>query len=156
MREILFRGKDVTGKWRESGAVFVRGDIALMITERPIKEIVKDKNGELVDVIFNFCAVDKETVGQFTGLTDKSGKKIFEGDIIKVVSPNDDEEKPFIEEMVEICFDEKERAYKMRGYIGAQIDEQPFDFSKTEVEEYQVEVIGNIHDNPELLKGEKE
>lgn len=83
MKEILFRGKTREGKWIESCSVFMRGELALMLNERPIKEVIKDKNGEPVDVIFSFCSVEKNTVGQFTGLTDKNGKKIFEGDIVK-------------------------------------------------------------------------
>lgn len=142
MREILFRGKDVTGKWRESGAVFVRGDIALMITERPIKEVVKDKNGELVDVIFNFCAVDKETVGQFTGLTDKNGKKIFDGDVVMF---NGVKEYP-----MQIIWDDANTRFVF--------DDLTFTYSQDMEKHYAdvCEVIGNIHDNPELLKGEKE
>ena len=83
MKEILFRGKTRDGKWIESCSVFMRGELALMLNERPIKEVIKDKNGEPVDVIFSFCSVEKNTVGQFTGLTDKKGKKVYVGDIIK-------------------------------------------------------------------------
>ncbi len=143
MREILFRGKTREGKWNESSAVFISGELALMLTERPIKELVKDKNGELVDVIFNFCAVEKETVGQFTGLTDKNGKRIFEGDIISEKPPMN--KYSFVGKVI---WDEKRGAW--RFYIFEHPDYVAF------LATYGVEytVIGNIHDNPELLEVE--
>lgn len=140
MREILFRGKTREGKWNESSAVFIRGELALMLTERPIKELVKDKNGELVDVIFNFCAVEKETVGQFTGVTDKNGKKIFEGDIVT---------GRFLHSLpVNSVITFKDGAF---GLLWNRAGAETFD-AFTSLCNIEYEVIGNIHDNPELLE----
>lgn len=147
MRENLFRGKTRDGAWRESSSVFLRDELALMLNERPIKELIKDKNGELVDVIFSFCVVEKNTVGQFTGFTDKNGKKVFEGDIVK------DEygrimEVVFRESFAKFAF----RLIKGEGwtnnFLYAEMGEW-FNFTK-----HLPEVIGNIHDNPELLEVE--
>lgn len=89
-------------------------------------------------------AVAPETVGQYTGLTDKNGKKIFEGDILDT-----DIERPYlIVEFRDGCFmfncnDGGEDYYD----IMLPICKEPHN-------EYKYgEVIGNIHDNPELMKG---
>ena len=82
--------------------------------------------------------VDPETVGQFTGLTDKNGKKIFEGDIIR--KTNKGRYPEIFTANVYTNFPAKEKVYY-----------GPCEYC-TESCEY--EIIGNIHDNPELLKGD--
>ena len=69
MREILFRGKKLSnGEWNE-------GD--LLVNSQKKIGLILPNNGKECKII------DPETVGQFTGLTDKNGKKIFEGDIVR-------------------------------------------------------------------------
>ena len=111
MREILFRGKRIdNGEWVE-GYYLVAAGMAF-ISAFGIREPIH---------------VDGETVGQFTGLTDKNGKKIFEGDIIKAMM--DYGPAGFYERIVPI---------KWLDNVGYQW--QYFDIST-------IEVIGNIHDN---------
>ena len=135
MREIIFRGKRLdNGKWVEGAFCPKDCDdpFGPMVDKPSIIKLSEPCDG------FWF-AVDPATVGQYTGLTDKNGKKIFEGDIwdcggcIGV-----------IEWVKEVC--SFEARYTMNGieYANAVSDYRAA----------KVEVIGNIHDNPELLEGE--
>lgn len=126
MREILFRGKTDKGEWVEGD--FLNGGYDYKTAIR-----VKIYGGgihcaEVIKVI-------PETVGQFTGLTDKNGKKIFEGDILEGLCGL--HEVYFDEDFV--CFDWKNISGKQKESFSGFADEY--------------EIIGKIHDNPELLKG---
>lgn len=120
MREILFRGKAITSKKWIYGDLLQYADVA---------QIWEDTEQGKFNVL-----VIAETVGQYTGLTDKNGKKIFEGDILStpkwkgVVAWGD-------------------------GYgtycVQHGINRPAIDIV---MNEFDVEVIGNIYDNPELLK----
>ena len=81
--------------------------------------------------------VDPESVGQFTGLTDKDGTKIFEGDIVKTYDPDD---IPAV-----VVYDESETQY------GIVIDNIYYCLGAV-FRGIDLEVIGNIHDNPELIE----
>lgn len=124
MREILFRGK------RKDNGEWVYGNSVLFF-----KETTKIY-GELVQ--WREIEVIPETVGQFTGLTDKNGKKIFEGDIVKCCS-------------LEYGYTNKEVYYNedKAGFVLSSLCTD-YDFD----EYITLEVIGNIYDNKELL-GEK-
>lgn len=119
MREILFRGKRTdNGEWAEGLPCYgIDGQISEIQT------------------FHGFCSctiteVISETVGQYTGLTDKSGTKIFEGDI--VMGKLFHSTKGVVRWASEMF---KVGAMSMCTYRGL------------------MEVIGNIHDNPELLEG---
>ena len=138
MREILFRGKaNCEGRDNE----WVYGGL-LPETENTFPIIVRDyDNDEDWIGINGWETVAPETVGQYTGLTDKNGKKIFEGDICLCDRNINDhiDNKTFIVEFE-----------PLRGWFGESKDGwSEFDGSAWEC----AEVIGNIHDNPELLKG---
>lgn len=134
MREIKFRAK--WGDLWAHGNLYIRkheefGDCAYIIgyTENPSTTIV-----------------DVNTIGQFTGLHDKNGKKIYEGDIIRSF---DSKGEPIIHY---IQYDDEEA-----GFITILKGSKKGDFGygrcyQQWITECEKEVIGNIHDNPELLK----
>ena len=128
MREVLFRGKRTdTSEW-------VKG--YLYITHIGAHEIGSyDAEINIERLTFD---VIPETVGQYTGLTDKNGKRIFEGDIVSLVKHDG-----LIYKVVYVpCRYELVNSKGVNCFV--------LDIYKSE----NIEVIGNIHDNPELLGGE--
>jgi len=140
MREILFRGKRIdNGKW-------VYGYYAPCCLGRfPCSPcIVPDPDG-----IWEPIEVDPFTIGQYTGLTDKNGKEIFEGDILKV-----HDEIPLFDgyKSEEICYNGKVMYLDNRGMYVCEGNGDGNALFALNLDECQV--IGNIHDNPELLEGQ--
>ena len=129
MREILFRGKTYNDKWVQG--LLVQMDDHLT----QIRKLGSDGIG-----YYDYSIVPS-TVGQYTGLTDKNGKKIFEGDIIKGNFSN-----------YVIWADETERAFVYgKSYKGGYKNLMSDYLLKSSFPN-GMEVIGNIHDNPELLE----
>lgn len=123
MREILFRGKRLNnGEW-------VYGNLFLSDTDGGAYILAGSR---IVTIDWN---VDQSTVGQYTGLLDKNGERIFEGDVLTL----DGEDGFFVLE-----FQEDTARFVMSG------DSIVVDFDN--FWSYEVEVIGNIHDNPEFLE----
>ena len=93
---------------------------------------------------FHFQPVDPETVGRFTGLTDYSGRKIFEADVVKIQIGN-------IIKYGVVFYSETAARIGIKDSTG----EANFSFMQQPlIKQYQIIVIGNIFDSPELLKGE--
>lgn len=132
MREILFRGK------RKDNGEWVYGNYAVTDNNEKQHFIFQNK-------AFEF-EVDPETVGQYTGITDDNEKKIFDGDILGVT--NDDPDYDYITKVYldcdTLCVDVQGQDYDYTS-IG-------FAIEIWDDECDQVEIIGNIYDNPELLK----
>ena len=134
MREILFRGK------RKDNGEWVYGDLLNVGVDYDyaIRTYGGREHGQV-------NAVNENTVGQYTGLPDKNGKKIFEGDLLKHYYDNTDKSMFDIGVML---FDDKVCQFKRNSRVNTRYYNIHF--------ECEYEVIGNIHDNPELLKGEEE
>ena len=131
MREILFRGKTAFGAW-------VHGDLIHRQVWKSKFEVIRiDDNG-----FDNYTEyeVATETIGQFTGLTDKKGKKIFEGDIIEWFAQGESEHPDF----GYIEYDEQSFAWRVCW--------QKYDPDWLEgMQSQYITVIGNIFDNKDLL-----
>lgn len=141
MREILFRGKRVdNGEWIEG--YYVKA--CHHWHEHGIHEdwIVSgaSSNGGWF-VIHERRAVDPSTVGQYTGLTDKNGKRIFEGDIVRCVARID-------ETNCVVIFEEGEFRLVSEKWYKTYVTGGGYHALRC----FQKEVIGNIHDNPELME----
>lgn len=124
MRYILFRGKRIdNSKW-------VEGDLYHDWSAQQTCPAIQICTG------LSRCFVIPESIGQYTGLTDKNGKKIFEGDICKGYN--------FLHEnrtIYEVGFDDGQFAL---------CDESGTSWHHSHID--NIEVIGNIHDNRKLLK----
>ena len=147
MRDIEFRGKRIdTGEWVFGG--YMKPSLtALEAVYAVIWDNVKDGSG------FGFHVIP-ETVGQYTGIKDKNGVKIFEGDIIKY----HDFFWNFDANQIHIGVIEwQENAARFVGTRYA-VDGKPVkpEYGKTALGFHDVEIIGNVFENPELLEEPKQ
>ena len=120
MREILFRGKHMAGGvWCEGNLAVSKGGVAIITPDNTPCGV--------------YGQVDPDTVGQFTGLIDKNGKKIFEGDIVQLL------------DVGEVgCIVYKHSGFEMSsGGCSLCVSSQD-----------ERVVIGNIHDNQEFMEDE--
>lgn len=143
MREILFRGKRVdNGEWVYSSFIMQDKEHKLLLAE--VELFDGDK----------WRAVDPETVGEYTGLTDKNGKRIFEGDIVELDDRNYDTKW-----CAAVEFGNPNGNYSWGWQLSpiGKVDINTDILCWVEMEETGAfcEVIGNIHDNPEFLRGEE-
>ena len=128
-REILFKAKRKdNGEWVEGQYVYITNPLT---EDKPIKHLICNGTSIFNDLI------DPVTLCQYTGLTDKNDKKIWENDIVELP----DEEGYFT------CEWEEDAARFVMNGDGLTVD---FDNYWS----YQTEVAGNIFDNPELLEVE--
>ena len=143
MREILFRGKRTDNdEWITDSETYIRDGDGIWLS---------DENLNVVTVL-------PETVGQYTGLTDKNGKMIFEGDILRGF------EYPFCSNVngefnyfAEIVWFDDSSAFGIYTFKNPKSNVRGISEGNTDYLEYfnvdKWEIIGNIHDNPELLEG---
>jgi uncharacterized phage protein (TIGR01671 family) len=149
MREIKFRGKSTTsGKWVHGMLTTLKN----LETEMQNMIIIKNEGvfneGSASPFFMEWDYIHKDTVGQFTGLKDKSGKEIYEGDIISV---NGKYPKliRYIDEWASFCLANlTDLDCDLKTRYWQQVSPCWWTDYKREIK-----VIGNVYDNPELLKG---
>ena len=138
MRAILFRGKRIdNGEWVYGGCAVTENQVYLIYNQ-----------AHSIDL--QGFTVDENTIGQYTGLADKNGKRIFEGD---VYTRRDD----YVDyHACVICFGDYFDGYANRyatmahGFYVKPLDGGTYNFAGAGYSE--IEISGNIHDNPELLE----
>lgn len=135
MRDIIFRGK------REDNGEWVEGYYA-RICETSVISTGKLDLTEWNNIKAKMFVIIPETVGQYTGLTDKNGVKIFEGDILGGYLDDNYPENQTVMEVVwcNCWWGTKE--------IGC--DPDPLEWEDGEI----LEIVGNVFDNPEMMEGE--
>lgn len=134
MREILFRGKCL--------------DCCAWIFGYYIGPVGIDNSHEICDIDDSTGTrsdVDPETLGQYTGKDDKNGTKIFEGDLVQAVLPSTKAQGGFVWPLMPVVFRDG-----VFGLLTARDEVVPFTAFAPAV---TLEVKGNIHDHPEMLKG---
>ena len=139
MKEILFRGKSIVADSPNTPGHWLEGCYINRIFECEgctVNEHHIISRSHYINIYLDSdTEVWSETVGQYTGLKDRDGRRIFEGDIVRCCG-----------EIRSVIYDEKFAEFELSGSDGLSLccDSQ------------LCKIIGNIHDNPEMMEGESE
>lgn len=141
MREILFREKTHYGGWVYGSLINTGKFCCILEPEDSDRYDYPYLDADLGVIDGEAIPIDFSTIGQYTGLNDMNGKKIFEGDILE-----------FSDRLVVVfwhahlgCWDSK--FLKFTNKEKSRDDMSPLNW------DYKSKIVGNIHDNPELFKG---
>lgn len=139
MRKIYFRGLD------KSSSQWAYGCYMRSKTTRD----GISTNNHLIGEDWDYVEVDLETMGQYTGIEDKNGVNVYEDDIVNILWYDEGSREPTVNNGI-VVWDHRKLAFALnseRGY---------FLFSELNIySDADIEVIGNIHENPELLDSDE-
>ena len=152
MREILFRGKAINRNRGYHRTKYKNGDWVYGLVTKLYDERFETLPAEMTNTDgVSGIDVDYRSIGQYTGLTDKNGKKIFEGDIVTAPyidpifhsrwnegNPTENTVVKYADGVFYIEYIESKHKITLFGLLDG---------------EKEAEVIGNIYDNPELMRG---
>jgi uncharacterized phage protein (TIGR01671 family) len=143
MREILFRGKRVdNGEWVEGR--LLANDVIV-----PSGQVFGVEGGKIFGCDLEAFVVLPESVSEFSGLYDKNGKKIFEGDIVRATT-RDERITTITKIGIGLCEETESDVVCMGVYCT--LNDEPYVLPCNDIFHNLIEIIGNIYDNPELLK----
>lgn len=130
MREIKFRGKNIyTEEWIYGNLVNIEED------RYAVLPVINTMRGETIAMY----EVNPETIGQFTGIKDKNCREIYEHDLIECGGI-----------LCEVVFNSHIGSFSLLEIFTQQLGSQPLGVM---LDMFHASLKGNIHDNPELLKG---
>lgn len=161
MKTIKFRGKRIDNKEWVYGYLYKlplpKGEVCMILTQDNIHldDHLEPKYHLAFTLWADLFVVDPTTIGQFTGLIDKNSKEIFEGDILLWTRKNVHIEGHQPQDLLYKCvvyYDNDKCAFQFRCELSCGACVGCLDFDDDRADESFVEVIGNIHDNPDLIK----
>lgn len=164
MREILFRAKRIdNGKWVEGNLIILKDDYekitAIIISIEYHWMFEEEYSGDIG--FMKWREVNPETICQYTGLTDKNGRRIWENDIVsceheKYPDDNPSEVYPLLQDPIKYKRNYAVEFINTGSSYGYRLRNKSIHFMLTGnvIYNHKIEVLGNIFDTPELLKGE--
>lgn len=137
--EVLFRGKRSNGQW-------VYGSL---VASKNINPTIYYEVGKGLLKQLDWCYVNPDTIGQYTGRKDKNRVKIFDGDIVRFSYITDGIKPIEIECLAKVVFEDGSFMIKcVKGHVHGSMQRALFAMDYFNI---KVEVVGNITDNPELI-----
>lgn len=157
MREIIFRGRPTASVLNEEDLQDCMFDI---IDGFVYGNLIADEHeptivGKVVDSDWDYCSMEwwcpvvKETVGQFTGLLDKHGRKIFENDILCANTGDKWESGVHSKylQYAQVVYNSQKARFEIFGKLG-----ESHKALDQVIHKYHATVVGNIYNNPDLMK----